>query len=322
MWNRITKEDWIVTTKKLDLSLFYNSEYLDCIADVFKLKIHYFICTTKEGILALGAFFCDSNRNIVLPEGFSYSSFYLKNDLTEKSYGDLQISLIKILKSEFKNIKLKFETTITDVRPFIWEGFNLEVKYTHIKTNDLPPEASVINNLSKQVVKEYRFEVEELNNSNLLLNLEFLKKLSFSAKKIKELQKLLQLWAECNYLKAYSIYKKNILVCSNLVLIDFNSSKVYTILLNKPDKQYKFAHSYLYHSMIEWGKENGINTIDFCGANYKSISEFKSRFNTELTMYFVVSYSPLRAKLKSAYSSIIYILSRAFLFKLIFRKFL
>lgn len=298
MWNTLTEDNWLLAINELNLPLFYQPNYLNSIAIVYQLKVNYLSFETKYQTIALIAFLSQTNKNVVLPEGFSYSPFYIKNDINEKTYVDILHSFIAILKKDFRSVKLKLSISITDIRPFIWEGFNVEVKYTHIKANDLAPDANIIKNLGKQIIEEYKFKVEELSDENLSINLEFLKTLNFSEKKLKQHQKLIKLWNNSGYIKVFSIYKDSTLVCSNLVFLDFKSSNAYTILLNQVDAVHKYAHTYLYDNMIKWGKKNQINTIDFCGANFKSISEFKSRFNTELKMYFMVNYYPFQANSK------------------------
>ena len=293
MWNRITEDNWIKIIEGLDLPIFFKHDYLKSISNSFSLQLNYFSFFKNSQVVSLFAFFSDSNRDIIIPEGFSYSPFYFQADLSEKLYVDTVTSLIKILKKDFKNIKLKLPTDITDVRPFIWENFSAEIKYTHIKKNGLLPEISVLKSLGKDFNNDYQFKVEELNKSSLMLNLEFLKTLDISQKKISHHEELLKNWFNCGYLKAFNLYRNNFLICSNLVLIDYYNSKAFTILLNKVDKQFKYAHANLYSNIILWCKENSINTIDFCGANFQTISEFKSRFNTDLKMYFVVNYYPI-----------------------------
>ena len=293
MWNRITEDNWIKIIDGLFLPIYFKHDYLKSISISFSLQLNYFSFFNNNQVVSLLAFFTNSNRDIILPEGFSYSPFYIQTNLSEKLYVDTTTSLINILKKDFKNIKLKLPTDIIDIRPFMWENLSVEIKYTHVKKNGLLPEASVLKSLGKDFNNDYEFKVEKLNKSSLMLNLEFLKTLNFSQKKISQHEELLKNWGNCGYLKAFSLYRNNFLVCSNLVLIDYYNSKAFTILLNKVDKQFKYAHANLYSNIIFWCRDNCINSIDFCGANFQSISEFKSRFNTDLKMYFVVKYHPI-----------------------------
>jgi hypothetical protein len=289
MWTRITEDNWLKSIKEFNLSIFYQSDYLKSISQSFDLELNYFSFSKNNQVFSLVAFFNNKSRHIIFPEGFSYSSFHIQNNLSEKVYLDIITSLIKILKKDFKNIKFKLETNITDIRPFSWENFSIEVRYTHIKQNNLPPEKRVLKSLRKDYNSDYDFKFEELNHASLKLNLDTLRALSFSKTKINLHQKLLATWAERGYLKAFNLYRSNTLICSSLVLIDYSNFRVYIILINKVEKEFKNAHSFLYQQIISYCKENGWQTVDFCGANFKSISEFKSRFNTELKMYFMVS---------------------------------
>lgn len=305
MWNRLSEDEWQLAINELKLPLFYHSDYLKCIATVYELEISYLSFQLKNQTTALIAVLSDTKKNIVLPEGFSYTPFYIVRDINERLYVDVIISLIKILKKEYKKINFKFEIRITDIRPFSWENFLINVRYTHIKQDNLPPERRVLRSLGKDYNNDYNFKFEELNYANLKLNLDTLRTLNFSKTKITLHQKLLESWADRGYLKAFNLYRNNALIHSSLVLTDFDHSKAYIILLNKVGNEFKNAHSVLYQKIIEFGRENKLKTIDFCGANFKSISEFKSRFNTELKMYFVVSFDPFQAKIKSNYKFLV-----------------
>lgn len=304
MITEVSEVQWKLNLAGRNLGMAFNSDYLKPIADSFNCSIKYILEKSKDELNFAIVVFCRGN-NIVIPENFSYNPFWLNPKLSEKKQIEILTSLIKRLKGNYKKMSIKFNTDIYDVRPFIWENFSLDVRYTHFKTDNFNYDRSVIKNLTKDVINKYVFKVEDLDKQSLSINLESLSTLNFSTKKINRYRELLQAWALSGYLKAFNVYKGADLICSNLVLLDFNNSKAYTILLNKVDPEHKLAHTYLYDQIIKWCKSNHIDDLDFCGANIKGISEFKSRFNTELKMYFIVSFEPFQAKLRSLYKSII-----------------
>jgi hypothetical protein len=205
-------------------------------------------------------------------------------------YFDVNNSLIAILKKKFRSINLKLGINIIDIRPFIWSGFKIQTKYTHLKNNLLLAHKSVIKNLSKISDQKYYFEVEQPCESSIKLNIDFLQKLGSSKFHCIKYEMLIKKWAENGYLKAFNIYKNQELLCSNLVLIDEATKRAYTILLNNVDYTEKYAHTFLYQSITDWCFKKGIFEIDFCGANIPGISIFKSYFNTELKIYYKISY--------------------------------
>lgn len=290
MWYIIQSEEWERSVKILSLPLFFDIEYINSITKTTGLKVSFYCFKKKNRILALGAVYSQSNK-IVLPEHFSYTPLWFISDISEINYFEILNSFIKELKVKFKEIELKLPTQFTDVRPFIWEYFKVENKYTYMKKDNLPPHYSVEKNLSKLELGYYTFCVEDVNISSIKINLSFLKELKTSDVLMKKYNKFLIEWAELGILKSFNLYKDDVLLCSNIAFIDEKTGSIYTILLNKVDQSFKYAHTYLYSSIISWAKENDFKTVDFCGANMLSISKFKSSFNMDLVPYFVVKYS-------------------------------
>ena len=303
MWKILDSEEWQIETQKKNLSIFYNIDYLKIISETYNLKITLMGYEQKKKSVSLIAFF-SKNNNIIVPEGFSYCPFNVDKNIAEQTYFDICDSLILNLKSNFKKIYFKLDIDFYDVRPFIWNDFKIEIKYTHIKKDQLPPHHSIIKNLSKINSKEFKFILEEANDQSIELNTDFLKQLGSSPNKIYHYRKIIEGWSNCGYLKAFSLYKGINLVSSNLILMDIPKKKVYTILLNNGKTNEKFGHTLLYFSQLNWCYENGFREIDFCGANILGISVFKSFFNTELKMYFKLSYHPITGFIRSKWKII------------------
>ena len=288
MWTVVDEKSWEIEKSNFGLSLFFCPKYLKVVADVYQLDLNYYCFRKKNKIQAMVSFF-SKNQRIIMPENFSYSPFYIIENISEAVYFEINDALIDFLKKSFKKIFFKFDTRLSDVRPYIWKDFKIQIKYTHLKNNELSSHKSVIKNLSKTFNEEYSFNVELPSVNAIKLNLDFLQKLGISKFHCFNYQNLLQKWTEIGYLKAFNIYKDQEILCSNLVLVDANESKAFTILLNNVSE--KYAHTLLYQSIIDWCFKEGITEIDFCGANIPNISIFKSTFNTELKTYYTVSYS-------------------------------
>lgn len=296
MWHKINCTEWKLETSKLQLPIFYDSDFLNSTANTFNLNIDYFCFNKKGKIIALGAFFIKGTK-IVRPENFSFTALWFSEELSDVAYIEIAEVLIQLLKNNYSKISLKLNSQISDIRPFTWANFKIEIKYTYIKKNDLAPHYSVSKNLSKLEKDHYVFKVQEIDNNSWQINLKFLKKLGFSISLCSSYQLLLFEWDKIGILKALNVYKKKELICSNIVLFDKDNHKLYTILLNSVNIEEKHAHTFLYTSIFNWCKENGISDIDLCGANLKSVSKFKSYFNADLTPYFSISYSSINNKL-------------------------
>ncbi|MRX48364.1 hypothetical protein [Pedobacter puniceum] len=296
MWQEINDKSWQEEISLLNLSVFFQREYLTTIANVYNLKVNYYRYIKKGNTIAVIAFF-SNRKKIITPEGFSYTPYYIIENLSEQVFFEINNSLINLFKKNYNRIFLKFESNIFDIRPFIWNSFRIQVKYTHIKNNNLSSHPSVLKNLKKEIIKTYSFKVEEPNDNSINLNLKFLQEIGSSIKHCKKYNDLLKGWGDLGFLKAFNVYKEGYLICSNLVLVDLKSKKAYTILLNKAGVAERYAHTYLYQSIVDWCLKNDIYYIDFCGANMQNISLFKSYYNTQLEIYFKVSYHSSLSKL-------------------------
>ncbi|RKD19560.1 hypothetical protein BCY91_13240 [Pelobium manganitolerans] len=298
MWKTLSISEWEEITVKKNTTIFYKYDYLETISTTYNLKINLMGYKSKGDYLSFISFF-SKGKDIIIPEGFSYSPFYIEKGIAEQIYFGICDSLIVNLKSDFKKICFKLEVDFFDLRPFIWNNFKIEVRYTHIKNNSLAPHYSINKNLSKIDLYEFEFVAEDTSEKSVDINLNFLKALGSSPSHIHHYKQLINGWSKSGYLKAFNLYKKGELIASNLVLFDYPKKKVYTILLNNAKTNEKFSHTLLYYNQINWCYENGFTEVDLCGANIRGISIFKSFFNTDLKMYFIISYRPFTGYLKS-----------------------
>lgn len=288
MWIKVNCQTWKNSTENLELSIFFHTDFLTATASAFNLNIDYYLFQKKGKILSLGAFYI-RNSKIITPEKFSFTALWFSNKLNDVVYLEIAESLIQLLKKKYSDISLKLDPQIRDIRPFLWGNFNVENKYTYLKKDNNPPHYSIIRNISKLPQQYYSFKVSSLEESSLLVNLQFLRVLGFSKSLINSYKILINNWGRIGVIKSFNVYRDEELVCSNIVIVDKN--KIYTILLNNAGSKDKYAHTYLYMSIINWSQQKGISEIDFCGANLPSISKFKSYFNSELTRYYIVNYN-------------------------------
>lgn len=290
MWSKITLEVWEVKIRKLKLPIFFNVDFLKTTSKNFNVEVYCYSFEKRGRLLALGAFYVKSKK-IITPESFSFTALWFANELSDVAYLECADSLIQLLKDNFYKISLRLSSQINDVRPFIWSNFRIENKYTYIKRDYSEPHYSISKNLSKLPENHYCFKVENIDPQSIEVNLKFLKVLGFSNALCDFYKPLIIEWGKLGFVKAFNVYKQNELICSNIVIIDISENKIYTILLNNVSDQEKYAHTYLYQSIINWAKENYITEIDLCGANLPSVAKFKSYFNAELVGYFVVTNS-------------------------------
>lgn len=290
MWRTVSKETWRDKLSIFDLPVYYQLSFTESISKVFKVNVSYYINSTKEKDIAYFVCYYKYGR-IYNPESFSYTPLYVFPNVGESIYFEIMESLILILKKKFGAIYFKLQPEINDIRPFLWHNFKIDIRYTHLKNNNIDSHHSVAKSLRKCSKQNYFYTIATLNENSLELNINTLRNIKIGEKRIKDTISLLEEWNRLGYLKSFNVMSENKLVCSNLIIDDAVNKKVYTFLLNKVDTvRYKHAHVFLYQSMIDFYQSQNYTEIDFCGANIKSISIFKSSFSTQLCTYYNVSY--------------------------------
>ncbi len=272
------------------LSLFFNPDYLEAVGYAFNVNVRYFIFFEKETVLFASVVF-EKNKNIVLPECFTYSPLWMCESLSDYKKVEIQKLFIEILKKQYRKILFKFNIDILDVRPFKWQKFQEQVKYTYIKNTSELPHKSIIKNLKKIDHDLFEFETKVTEISCLAVFMPFFTSLGYSESRWDCCKELFTLWSESGYLRTFNIKKGNQVIASNLVLLDNNMQKAYTIVLNPTDNTEKYIHTYLYQNIIDWLQVNGYTEVDLCGANIEGVASFKSFFLPALKSYYYVSYS-------------------------------
>lgn len=296
MWLEPSVQEWDSSTSDKKLSIYYNSAYLSAVASVYKLRLVRYLYKNKANeCIGLFAVFINAANRVVVPDGFTFSAFWIDQALSEQTYFKVVEQAIELLKKDCRRVFFKLECDFKDIRPFIWKQFTIEPKFTHIKDTYTPIGDSVAKNLRKAHVANYRFVCEDFNETGWILNKNLLKSLGGSARQEQCYEALLRAWQGLNLLKCFSVYKEDVLLSSNFALVDVDQQKLYTILLNNVSNADRYAHTFSYQQIIEWAKDNGFTNIDFCGANLEGISIFKSSFNTKLTLYYKVTYSPFKS---------------------------
>lgn len=290
MWCKINFEIWKAKTEKARFPLFFQIDFLRTTAKIFNAEVHCYSFEKKGKLLALGAFYV-KGKKIITPESFSFTALWFDDELNDLVYLECADSLIQLLRANFNKISLRLDPKIKDLRPFIWSNFNVENKYTYIKKGYSEPHYSVSKNIAKLSENYYSFKVEKVEMTSIMINIEFLKALGFSNVVRGFYKSLIIDWEKLGFIKAFNVYKQTELICSNIAILDDNASKIYTILLNNVGLKEKYAHTFLYQSIINWGKKNNITEIDLCGANLPSVSKFKSYFNAELVSYYIVNFN-------------------------------
>lgn len=287
--------DWEKKLTNKNLPVFFDIDYLKAITESFNVTVHYFIYQEADEVLFASAVFVKRER-VIVPENFTYSPFWLKPGLNERRQLKIQKLFIELLKSKYRNIALKFNINVMDVRAFKWEGFDAEVRYTYLKDTGKPSHPDINRNI-KIVKNNFQCSSEEVMEESIHINVDFFRQIGHHVGRRASYKKLLFFWRDSGYLKSYTIRKEEKLISACLLLMDDQLKTAYILALNPADHTEKYAHTILYQNMINWLKDLGYKNIDFCGANMEGIASFKSIFYPELCPYYIVRYSAFRQKL-------------------------
>ncbi len=282
-----------------NLSLFFNPDYLEAVGYAFNVKVTYFIFFEKETPLFASAVF-EKNKNIVLPEQFTYSPLWMCETLSDYKKVEMQKLFIQSLKKRYRKITFKFNIDIIDIRPFKWQKFQEEIKYTYIKNTSRPPHKKITRDLKSIDHNIFKSEIKITQISCLNIFSPFFKELGYSKNKWHCFKKMFIKWSELGYLQTFNILKDDQVTASFLVLLDNNMQKAYTIVLNPTNSEDKHTHTYLYQYIIDWLHVNGYTEVDFCGANMEGVASFKSFFLPVLKSYYYISYTPFNHLLRIA----------------------
>ena len=284
-WSKIVEE-------KSQFSIFFKPEYLKSIELCFKLNIKLYALLDKGNVQFVAAVFC-KNRNIVLPEYFSINPYWIDSELSEANQIAIQKEFIQILKSEFRNIVIKFNTDVHDLRPFKWTGFDVELKYTYQKNTFEDVYEKNVSRHYKKAIEKYKLTAQPcaIDLLNWKSHQVLFKTFYLTQSRVSNIYKWLNILEEKGLLFTMNILDdKRLIVGSVVILIDKIKSIGYLLFLESSNNIQSEINAFLYIEVQKYLLKNGIHVFDYLGANIPSIANYKSRFNPVLKPYYIVTF--------------------------------
>lgn len=274
------------------IGVFGSSDFLISTANIYGLNIDIrVILLNDKPVLAL-PLFVKKNR-IVLPNHYFYQ-FIWQKETSKESWNQLEAFdfLLKILKKIYKKIKVRLPTSIHDVRPFMWNGFNTSLKYTYEKvTSDLRYHQNIIRIVNKRQ-NSYSFDKNCDWERSWNFHYNDLQKFGISIVNIEIYINYFKKLAEKGFIQVFNAYQDGSFLTSIISIIDKDCKSAYFLLIGTADGHYKNGlPSLLYNYALLELKKVEVEKVDFFGANIQSISKFKSKFLPDLCSYYEVSYS-------------------------------
>ena len=279
-------------------SIYTNTKYMEITAKVMQARAVYYVFFRNDLPQVAFALF-EKSKKIVLPGFYPlYSGVWLNGSLEKLNLRKDFVESILKLKALYNSISICLPPDIQDVRAFIWNGFDVKLKYTYVKNlNVLNFKSDVLKNY-RLALKDFNFFEEIFQNKDWVLFKNQLFKIGFSQKKIDKLKNWLFTLSDYSFIKVFSIKNKDMkLVGIGIILLNQAQRNTgFLLSYALKNEQQSEINSILYVGIHKWLIENGFYQFDYFGANTINIADFKSRFNPELKTYFVVSYSKFSLK--------------------------
>nr|MBC7611570.1 hypothetical protein [Pseudopedobacter sp.] len=298
MLKEVDKKTWQEAVSINRTSIFDDPDYLEIIAQLHHTDIKYWVFYKKNKSILGFATYVKGNI-IVVPDHYSYSSFWFNDELTDFSFFDVLDQSLKVLKGGFKNFSFRLPPQVKDVRAFNLNGCSSVVNYTYYNaTSQLELRKNNEAKFKESLNYDLAFFYDEYNELVLEQQLNDFQNFGYKKSKINFYRKYFKELIDRKYLKSFGVFFEGTLKASALVIIDQNNATAYNLLLSNSKMQDKTDSStFLYVKIIEKLKELGIQKFDLYGANMKGIANFKSGFRGDLIPHYIVKYSSLRNSL-------------------------
>jgi len=269
----------------------FNINLLETISDYLKCKVDFFIIKTNK--ITLPIIYIYKRNKVILAPTIAYSFFTPTKLILNKSLERHWNYLISELKNYIpKKGTIFIHPVFYDLRPFIWNNFNVDILYT-FKTHDDWEESFINREERKQInkAKKNNVIVRYDNNCDSILNLINVSYKRHKRKppyKLDYIRSIISDGIKNKYI-LLRVAEKDSKIIAFRAMIKGNN-EVYDWIAGSTKEGYEYgANSYLVYSLLKVESGNN-NIIDMCGANTKSIAMFKSGFGLQLHSYARISW--------------------------------
>jgi hypothetical protein len=220
-----------------------------------------------------------------------------KQDKREFYFREFQKKLDEFLIQKLKpdSISINTSPNLLDVRPLIWNGYQVIPKYNYSK--DITNLETVWNGFKK----ELRKNIEKVEHEGCVIEQAGLEGYQFISQSLSNRfdEQEMEFSASNEYLldifNAY--YPDNLQIfiakingepISGIVVTRYKNTFSLWIGATQTSIKGIYPVDFLQWKIIVWGNLNGYEKCEFIGANVPSISYFKSRYNFDLEIYYSV----------------------------------
>jgi len=303
-WDRFVDESVFGT-------IFHKTIWLKTFSEWQDLKFSIAACYKGEELIGGMAFTWKKKYNIIpviqMPVKTPlFGPVLAVNDTKYRSKIENQLhttsnALISFLVSEYKHVYASFPPAFSDIRPYIWKGFETNVHYTYFtelhRDTDLSEsfDPDIRRRISKAEQLEYSVHIN--GSSEFIVYAWELEQKSFKRQDFhmvyaskNEFTSFIESLIDQDSAKIYTITHQNNPVATTIIILD-QSKRIAYYWLAGADKEYLSTglNQLLFHKMFENLIESGYKGFDFVGAGTESIARYKSTYNFPLVpMYSVI----------------------------------
>ncbi|MCF8307727.1 MAG: GNAT family N-acetyltransferase [Bacteroidales bacterium] len=273
------------------------------------IKIKIIACFDKEdriiGGIAFGLQKKFGVKLIVHPFLSQFSGILIPDRNTQYASKNLKYrkeileSIIEKLEEDLDVIDLNLPPEINDIRPFTWNRFSTDVKYTFIQKLDHPEE--ILNNfepaIRRQIKKAQKEDISINTGAGHKLVNDFYQLLTMSYKRQKHqfkftLEEFFSIIESVKKIKSihvsfYLAYLSEKPVAGQAILF-FNNTAYYWLAGGNPEYFNTGVNQYIMYKIIEDSFSNGMKWFDFIGANTPGVENYKATYNFPLVPYYKV----------------------------------
>lgn len=290
MLKRVDSEEYLRVIGNKEI--YYNPLFLRTVAKANNLDLEYFVFYQKEiGIVALALFV--KNNKIILPSQYLfYSGIWVRNDLETKQSRDALVKSLLFLKEEYNRINLCLPLIFTDIRPFLWTDFNIRIRYTYKKVPKVREyEKDALSNYKKSLKLDLIFINNSENPVNWSIFENQLRSFGLQMSNINKMQQWVNSLHSMDMLFQFAVVKDDVVLGTALLLKDSINKKAYFLLRRISDSDIKkYVNSFFYIEILNFLSLEDYQSLDYLGANMRSIAEFKARYKPELKVNYIVSF--------------------------------
>ncbi len=284
--------DYVPEDLFIEPSLFGSEKFLRIISNIYECDIKYAGVFFKDKPVLLIPLLI-KNKKVVSPNHYFYQFIWINSSIIN-SWSQIEAMdfFLEQLIKRYKSIKFKLPPDLMDVRPFIWRDFKINLKFTYIKNLRLLDYHQNIKRILKKKLDDFSFHMDDDWNQVWVLHSNNLLDFGLSNIKIEKIISMMKKLKDNNFLHTFNISYRGVFVTSIISVIDVKCGIAYFPLIGTTTNySEKGLSAHLYDFTFSKLIELGINDVDLMGANMKSISRFKNKFNPELRHYYEVSYN-------------------------------